>query len=90
MKMPIPFITIGCFLIGSYAAMYQVGSLNDQEVFNICATNVSLDDPHICPFWNSFANVSCLVLGGIDTNFLTAPTTVATKGLSVYWQSSYY
>jgi hypothetical protein len=63
--------------------MYQVESLNNQEVFKICGSNVSLQDPPICPFWESFGNVSYLVLGGIDTNFLTAPTTVATKVLSI-------
>ncbi len=63
--------------------MYQVDSLNGQEVFNICGVNVSLDDPPMCPFWDSFGNFSYLVVGGIDSNILTSPTAPAALGLSI-------
>lgn len=83
MQKLIPFLIISFLLLGSYAAMFQVDSLNEQESFNICGTNVSLVDPPMCPFWDSFANVSYLVLGGVDGKFLSSPTAPATIGLLV-------
>lgn len=83
MQKLIPFLIISFLLLGSYAAMFQVDSLNEQESFNICGANVSLADPPMCPFWDSFANVSYLVLGGVDSKFLSSPSAPATIGLLV-------